>query len=139
MDFSNFTSKGGVNAEGSIVGFSITLAGLAFEVFSAHCSSPWTSETFGGDPAKARSTMKYVWRSVAITEVLGVGGVLLAHNVMPFLATSVVSIYMVWTYVRAMRHAVSQGSDGASWSSGGGSRKGMIGVGSIYGSQTAGP
>ena len=109
MNFSDLTSSSSINAKGSAIGFSITLAGLAFEVFSAHCSSPWTSETFGGDPEKARSTMKYVWRSIVITEVLGVGGVLLAHNVAPLIATTLVSLYMFWTYTRAMKTAVSNG------------------------------
>lgn len=111
MNFKDITSGSGINAEGSAIGFSITLAGLAFEVFSAHCSSPWTSETFGGDPQKAASTMRYVWKSIAITEVLGVGGILLAHNIAPLVATTLVSIYMWWTYTRAMQKAVAAGAE----------------------------
>lgn len=126
MDFSDLTSTGSINAKGSAVGFSITLAGLAFEVFSAHCSSPWTSETFGGDPKKAQSTMKYVWRSIAITEVLGVGGVLLANNLMPLVATTLVSIYMFLTYAKAMKTAVANGPE--AWSA-----PQAAGVGSGYG------
>lgn len=100
-----------ISGDGSLVGFSITLAGLAFEVFSAHCSSPWTSESFGADPGKARSAMRYVWKSVAVTEVLGVGGMLLAGgNRLPLYSTTAVSAYMVWTYKQALSKAASSGS-----------------------------
>ena len=118
MSVSDITS--GINASGSLVGFSITLSGLAFEVFSAHCSSPWTSETFGGEPERAASTMRYVRKSIIVTEVLGVGGVLLTDNLLPLVATTIVSGYMWWTYEEAMKHA-TQGNTtsaptGAPWS-----------------------
>lgn len=110
MDASAIT--GSIDANGSLVGFSITLAGLAFEVFSAHCSSPWTSESFGADPDKADSARKYVYRSIVVTEVLGLGGVLLSKNLAPLVATSLVSAYMWWTYDRALTSAAENKSTG---------------------------
>lgn len=107
----------GLNASGSLVGFSITLAGLAFEVFSAHCSSPWTSESFGGDPEKAASARRYVYKSIVVTEVLGVGGVLLSHNLFPLITTSLVSAYMYYTYEKALGRAAQSGSQ--KWSDSG--------------------
>lgn len=101
---------GSINTGGAVIGFSITLAGLAFEVFSAHCSSPWTSESFGGNPEKARSARRYVWKSIAVTEVLGVGGMLLVRSTMPLIATSAVSLYMWWTYDKALTKAARTGS-----------------------------
>lgn len=110
----DFSSVGGsINTGGAVVGFSITLAGLAFEVFSAHCSSPWTSESFGGNPEKADSARRYVRRSIVVTEVLGVGGLLLTRSWMPLIATTIVSGYMYWTYEVALNKAASTGSQ--SW------------------------
>jgi hypothetical protein len=100
----------GVNAEGTLVGFSITLAAVAFEVFSAHCSSPWTSESFGGNPEKAASARRYVWRSIIVTEVIGLGGVMLSRSWLPFVATSLVCGYMWWTYDVALKKAADSGS-----------------------------
>ncbi len=119
MNVSDITS--GINASGSLVGFSITLSGLAFEVFSAHCSSPWTSETFGVEPERADSTMRYVRKSIIVTEILGVGGVLLTDNLLPFVATSMVSAYMWWTYAEAISVAkqsktTAAPATGAPWS-----------------------
>lgn len=104
---------GDVSAGGSLIGFSITLGGLAFEVFSAHCSSPWTSESFGADPQKAASARAYVWKSIAVTEVLGVGGVLLTRSMVPLVSTTLVSGYMWWTYDRALKKAAESGN--TSW------------------------
>ena len=106
------TVGGSINTGGAVIGFSITLAGLAFEVFSAHCSSPWTSESFGGNPEKARSARRYVWKSIAVTEVLGVGGMLLVRSGLPLIATTGVSVYMWWTYDRALNKAAENGSTG---------------------------
>jgi hypothetical protein len=105
---------GSVNAEGSLLGFSITLAAVAFEVFSAHCSSPWTSESFGGNPEKAASARRYVTRSIVVTEVIGFGGVLLSRSWLPLAATSLVCGYMWWTYDVALKKAATSGSAG--WS-----------------------
>jgi hypothetical protein len=104
---------GDVNSQGTLWGFSITLAGLAFEVYSAHCSSPWTSETFGADPKKAKSAMKYVYRSAGMTVTLGLGGVLLTKSLIPLYTTSAVSAYMIWTYKKAITTAQesNQGND----------------------------
>lgn len=110
----DFSSVGGsINTGGAVVGFSITLAGLAFEVFSAHCSSPWTSESFGGNPEKADSARRYVRRSIVVTEILGLGGMLLVRSWMPFVATTVVSVYMFATYEVALNKAADSGSQ--SW------------------------
>lgn len=101
---------GSINAEGSLIGFSITLAAVSFEVFSAHCSSPWTSESFGGNPEKAASARRYVARSIVVTEVIGLGGMLLARSWLPFAATSAVCAYMYWTYEVALNKAAKSGS-----------------------------
>lgn len=100
----------GVNAEGSLIGFSITLAAVSFEVFSAHCSSPWTSESFGGNPEKAKSARRYVARSIVVTEVIGFGGMLLSRSWLPFIATTAVCGYMYWTYEVALNKAAASGS-----------------------------
>jgi hypothetical protein len=104
----------GINAEGSLLGFSITLAAVSFEVFSAHCSSPWTSESFGGNPEKAASARRYVRRSIVVTEVIGAGGTLLSNSWLPFAATTLVCAYMWWTYEAALKKAAESGS--TSWS-----------------------
>jgi hypothetical protein len=90
-----------------LLGFSITLSGVSFEVFSAHCSSPWTSETFGSDPKKARSARNYVWRSIIVTEIIGAGGAMLYDSSVPFIATSIACAYMWATYHEALRIAAS--------------------------------
>jgi hypothetical protein len=100
---------GDLRSQGTLVGFSITLGGLVFEVFSAHTSSPWTSETFGGDPEKAASARKYVWKSIIASEVLGVGGWLLAGSPLPLVTVTLVCAYMWWVYDKALKKAVSDG------------------------------
>lgn len=105
----------GVNTGGALLGFSITLAAVTFEVFSAHCSSPWTSESFGGNPEKAASARRYVYRSIVVSEILGVGGVLLTRSLLPFIATTAVCGYMWVTYEHALNTAAASGSQ--DWSS----------------------
>lgn len=100
----------GINAEGSLIGFSITLAAVSFEVFSAHCSSPWTSESFGANPKKAASARRYVRKSIAVTMIIGAGGTMLTNSWIPFAATATVSGYMWWTYEKALNEAAASGS-----------------------------
>lgn len=87
----------------------------AFDAYSALNSSPWTSENFGADPAKAKSCREYVTHAVVISSLYGVTSGVLAGKLWPWpiIGTAIVDVYMVWLYGRALRRGAAAGSD--SW------------------------
>jgi hypothetical protein len=88
-------------------------ATMTMDVCSAVNSSPWTAESFGGDPAKMSALKFYVWNGVAVTSAFCVGSAVLARNVWPVIGAALANIYMVWLYYRAMGRARASGS--TSW------------------------
>lgn len=82
----------------------------AMDVFSALNSSPWTSESFGGDPAKAASCRSYVKQSIGITAFYCFGSAALAQNWWPIIGWALASAFMYWTYERALKRAEASGS-----------------------------
>jgi hypothetical protein len=82
----------------------------ALDAFSALNSSPWTAESFGGDPEKAKACREYVYHAIAVTSFYGFAGSIIGHNWWPIIGTVVANAYMYWLYMRALGRAQSRGS-----------------------------
>lgn len=82
----------------------------AFDAYSALNSSPWTAESFGGDPEKEKSLKEYVNHALVITSFYGVASALIAENIWPIIGTALADIYMYWLYMRAIQRARKRGS-----------------------------
>lgn len=87
----------------------------AMDVYSALNSSPWTAESFGGDPDKAKACREYVYHSMGITTFYCVSAALLAKNIWPIIGAVIAEAYMYWLYMRALRRADERGS--SDWNS----------------------
>jgi len=85
----------------------------AMDVYSALNSSPWTAESFGADPDKARACMEYVWHSIAVTSATAVAAAMIAESWWPVVGMAVADAYMYWLYRRALGRAQARGS--TSW------------------------
>lgn len=85
----------------------------ALDVYSALNSSPWTAESFGGDPEKAAACREYVFHSMAVTGFYAVVGSAIARNPWPIIGAVLANGYMYWLYDRALTRAVEKGSQ--SW------------------------
>ena len=59
----------------------------ALDVYSALNSSPWTAESFGGNPEKAKSCREYVFHSIGVTSFFGVTSGIIAHTWWPIIGT----------------------------------------------------
>jgi hypothetical protein len=85
----------------------------ALDVYSALNSSPWTAESFGGDPEKAAACKEYVLHSVAVTSFYALVAAAIAHNWWPIIGALIANAYMIWLYKRALTRAVQR--DSTSW------------------------
>jgi hypothetical protein len=86
----------------------------AMDVYSALNSSPWTAESFGGDPEKAKACMEYVYHSLAVTAFYSLGAAAIARNWWPLIGWAIAAAYMYWLYHRALSRAQTRQS--TSWS-----------------------
>lgn len=84
----------------------------AMDAYSALNSSPWTAESFGGNPEKAKACHEYVCHAVAITTAWGIASSVIAKNPWPIIGTVLMDGYMYWLYRRALTRAVEKGSQG---------------------------
>ena len=110
---------GYLDAEGAAL--MLTTLGLGFEVMSAMNSSPWTAENFGADEAKAASCWKYTIQATFINAAMGAGASMLTKTWWPLIGTSVVSLYMAWTYRQAPNRGMANGNTDWHNNGGGGS------------------
>jgi hypothetical protein len=90
----------------------IAAATNAMDAYSALNSSPWTAESFGGDPDKARSCRRYVMHSVAVTSFYGLAAGIIAASWWPIVGTLVANVYMYYLYSKALQKAGESGSTG---------------------------
>jgi hypothetical protein len=86
----------------------------AMDVYSALNSSPWTAESFGGDPRKAAACREYVYHSIAVTSLYALAAAFIARNIWPLIGQVIATAYMWWLYDRALKRAVVNQSTG--WS-----------------------
>jgi hypothetical protein len=103
-------STGGKDALSAI----LFLAGAtnALDACSTLNSSPWTAESFGGDPEKAKSCREYLNHAMGITLAYGLAASAIAKNPYPFYGTVIIDAYLYWLYDRALKRAVASKSTG---------------------------
>jgi hypothetical protein len=82
----------------------------AMDVYSALNSSPWTAESFGGDPDKAKACREYVHHAMAITAFYALAGAWIGHSPWPIVGFVPAAGYMYWLYWRALNRAEAKGS-----------------------------
>jgi hypothetical protein len=82
----------------------------ALDAYSALNSSPWTAESFGGDPEKEAAMREYVWHAIAVTMIYAVASAAIAQNPYPIYGAVIADIYMYWLYDRAAKRAKTRGS-----------------------------
>jgi hypothetical protein len=101
-------SKGGKDTLSAI----LFLAGStnALDAYSTLNSSPWTAESFGGDPEKAKACREYLYHAIGVTMFYGIASSYIAQNPYPFYGTVIIDIYLYWLYDRALKRAASRGS-----------------------------
>ena len=102
----------GGGASGRQVGALLFLtAGMTtFDAFSTLNSSPWTAESFGGDPDKLASLKNYVRHAVIFSMAFAVASSYLAGSLMPIVGAGVANAYLVVLYNRAAQKAQEKGS-----------------------------
>lgn len=81
-----------------------------FNLVGALNSSPWTAESFGGDPGKAESARKYVRHAVVNGSLASGAGVLIGGTWWPLIGTAIAAAYTWWLYERALNRAQATGS-----------------------------
>lgn len=94
------------------------LAGLLFlegsmytlDAYSTLNSSPWTAESFGGDPQKADACLYYVRHAVVYSSLFTFASGAIAGSYMPLIGSAANNTYLYWLYKRALRRARSSGS-----------------------------
>lgn len=96
----------------------MTGAMWSIDIFSAVNSSPWTAESFGGDPEKEKSARQYVALAIVMGEGFGAASSVIAGNWWPFVGVTVINMVMWFIYARALRRAKDSGSK--DWNDGGG-------------------
>ncbi len=80
------------------------------DVYSAVNSSPWTVESFGADPEKAKAVKKYVAHGAVVTSVFCLTSALVAHSWWPIVGAVLANIYMICLYSHALGKAQERGS-----------------------------
>jgi hypothetical protein len=81
-----------------------------FNLVGALNSSPWTAESFGGDPGKNASAKKYVKHAVVNGVVASGAGVLIGRTWWPLIGTAAAAVYTWWIYDQALARAEQTGS-----------------------------
>lgn len=87
------------------------------DVYSALNSSPWTAQSFGGDPEKARACMKYVYHSMIVASGFSIAASVIARSWWPLAGAVLAEGYMYYLYRDALKKAQEKGS--TSWGDGG--------------------
>jgi hypothetical protein len=83
-----------------------------FNLAGAFLSSPWTMESFGGDPGKNESARGYVKKTVARGALVSGAGVLISGMWWPLIGTAIGAADLWLTYNGALNRSVKTGSVG---------------------------
>lgn len=92
----------------------MTSAMTTLDAYSTLNSSPWTAESFGGDPDKLASLKEYVAHAVVFSLAYAGISAWIARSPMPLIGSATANSYLVWLYMRAANRAQDRGSTG--WS-----------------------
>lgn len=102
-----------INGGNAVAAILFIQAGTAtMDVYSALNSSPWTAESFGGDPAKAASCRNLVYQSMAWSAFYCTASALIAKSWWPIYGMVINNVYMWYLYERALRRAGKSKSTG---------------------------
>lgn len=86
---------------------------ISLDAMSTLNSSPWTAESFGGDPEKERSLREYVAHAIGLSFTMSVlSGTIAGKGLWwaPILGTIIVNVYLFFLYRRAVNRARERGS-----------------------------
>jgi hypothetical protein len=86
-----------------------------FNLAGAFLSSPWTMESFGGDPGKNASAKRYVKMTAVRGALVSGAGVAIAGMWWPLIGTTIAAGDLWFTYMGALRRSEETGS--VSWQS----------------------
>jgi hypothetical protein len=81
-----------------------------FNLAGAFLSSPWTMESFGGDPGKSDSARKYVRKTMVRGAIVSGMGVAISGMWWPLIGTAIAAGDIWLTYEGALRRADKTGS-----------------------------
>ena len=82
---------------------------LAYDTMSTLNSSPWTHQTFGGDPGKAESAQYYVRLALVRSTALAALTSFVMGDISPLVGASVANLDLFYVYARAKKIAVAGG------------------------------
>ena len=83
-----------------------------FNLAGAFLSSPWTMESFGGDPGKNASARGYVRKTVVRGALVSYAGVLISGMWWPLIGTAIAAGDLWLTYNGALSRSEKSGSVG---------------------------
>ena len=86
-----------------------------YNLAGAFNSSPWTAESFGGDPGKNASARKYVRMTVVRGVAVSAAGVVISGMWWPLIGTSIAAADTWRTYSKAL--AIAERTGSAGWQS----------------------
>jgi len=102
------TGQGRTNRSIQGLGFAAGVY-LAYDTMSTLNSSPWTHETFGGDPGKATSAQRYVRLAIVRSTALAALTSWLMGSIMPLVGASVANADLFYVYFKAKELATGAG------------------------------
>jgi hypothetical protein len=81
-----------------------------FNLAGAFLSSPWTMESFGGDPGKNASARSYVRKTMVRGALVSGTGAVISGVWWPLIGTAIAAGDLWWTYNGALARAGQTGS-----------------------------
>lgn len=86
---------------------------VSLDAMSTLNSSPWTAESFGGDPDKEDSLKEYIAHAIGLSTVCSIISGSIAGPrlwIAPVLGAIIVNVYLFFLYRRAVKRAQERGS-----------------------------
>jgi hypothetical protein len=123
-DAATLAELGGASAEARGIAALLFLNGgmVVLDAYSTLNSSPWTAESFGGDPEKMKSLREYVTHAAVYSTANLAAAAIVSKSAFPLYAAVLNNAYLVYLYRRAARRGQASGSEG--WGTGGTPGKG---------------
>jgi hypothetical protein len=105
-EMTNVSSKNNRGIQG--LGFASGVY-LAYDCMSTLNSSPWTHETFGGEPGKAESAQRYVRLAIIRSTALAMLTSFFMGSITPLIGASVANADLFYIYHQAGSKATAKG------------------------------